>query len=457
MKSFKVLALLFVAITIFACVNNGTTIDYLKDGEGAVSLSITFGSDINIDEIKEIIVTAYNEEGQTEKTSEIPEILASISYEFYPLPLEEDLTIEVVVMDAANNIICSETNLVLLSKDEKIKELEITFTLNGGGGGGGDGGDDVDDDGDGYSENEGDCDDTDADISPDAEELCDEIDNNCDDEIDNAEDVDDDGFNACEDCDDDDADVNPDVEELYEDGTCVDGIDNNCDGEVDEDKNCVQLLKYYNSQSSDYLLSTAPKDDSYLEEVVDYDHGIISRIPFEDSVELYEIALELSIANTLEFVSTLLDSTFVATCLFIKLSVDTPQEGYNPDVSCTNDSWDELAAFICGNVPDAEEVCNTGGYFDHMYLTDPELKDSIMEIADGNIIDVNPIGYIFPYDDSECVNESTLPFTKYYKLDVDFFDFTVAIDEDEIDYLLLEEYVEAAPIGCIYPSSLLDN
>ena len=56
-------------------------------------------------------------------------------------------------------------------------------------------------DGDGFVEVE-DCDDNNADINPDAEELCDGVDNNCDDEIDNDvtdaltfyEDYDEDGF-----------------------------------------------------------------------------------------------------------------------------------------------------------------------------------------------------------------------------------------------------------------------
>ena len=39
---------------------------------------------------------------------------------------------------------------------------------------------DSDDDGDGFSENDGDCDDADPGIHPDADEVCDEIDNDCD-------------------------------------------------------------------------------------------------------------------------------------------------------------------------------------------------------------------------------------------------------------------------------------
>jgi hypothetical protein len=41
-----------------------------------------------------------------------------------------------------------------------------------------------DDDGDGYANNQGDCDDTDPTIGPDAQEICDGIDNNCDGQID---------------------------------------------------------------------------------------------------------------------------------------------------------------------------------------------------------------------------------------------------------------------------------
>ena len=41
-----------------------------------------------------------------------------------------------------------------------------------------------DKDGDGFTENDGDCDDANDDIHPNATEVCDEIDNNCNDVID---------------------------------------------------------------------------------------------------------------------------------------------------------------------------------------------------------------------------------------------------------------------------------
>ena len=139
--------------------------------------------------------------------------------------------------------------------DDEVDEdvVEVTFYMDADGDGYGD--DDETTEAcampDGYVSRGGDCDDSDATVYPPAPELCDGIDNNCNDVVDEGvtttywEDFDEDGYGdpevpmeACEmpdgyvdnsdDCDDVDEDTFPDADEL------CDMVDNDCDGEVDE-------------------------------------------------------------------------------------------------------------------------------------------------------------------------------------------------------------------------------
>ena len=81
---------------------------------------------------------------------------------------------------------------------------------------------------DGYAPNGGDCDDTDAAYNPAAveDDCSDPNDYNCDGSA-GTEDADGDGYLACEDCNDSNADINPDADEI------CDELDNNCDGDLD--------------------------------------------------------------------------------------------------------------------------------------------------------------------------------------------------------------------------------
>jgi hypothetical protein len=84
--------------------------------------------------------------------------------------------------------------------------------------------------GEGYADQSGDCDDEDPRFNPGADEddCTDPTDYNCD-GLDPFDDADADGFPACEECDDADRDVSPGAAEV------CNGVDDDCDDEVDDD------------------------------------------------------------------------------------------------------------------------------------------------------------------------------------------------------------------------------
>jgi hypothetical protein len=89
-----------------------------------------------------------------------------------------------------------------------------------------------DGDGDGYSENDGDCDDDNTTVHPEAPEIVDDIDNNCNGDVDEDTDTsDDDGDGLTElegDCDDTDDTIFTGATEH------LNGVDDDCDGTIDE-------------------------------------------------------------------------------------------------------------------------------------------------------------------------------------------------------------------------------
>lgn len=91
-----------------------------------------------------------------------------------------------------------------------------------------------------------DCNDNDSAIHPNAPELCDGLDNNCDGSMETDEvDGDGDGHMICEgDCNDNQSSISPGAIEL------CDNLDNNCDGQVDEGDVCVNICSLENCKCS---------------------------------------------------------------------------------------------------------------------------------------------------------------------------------------------------------------
>jgi hypothetical protein len=136
-------------------------------------------------------------------------------------------------------------------------------------------------------EDDTDCDDGDSAVHPDATEICNEIDDDCDGLIDGDDpqmDGDGDGHSSCDDdCDDEDSAIHPDATEV------CDEIDNNCDGLID-DGTAVDALTYYLDAdgdgygTSDTTMMACTEPSSYVSDTSDCNDGDASIHPDAEEI-----------------------------------------------------------------------------------------------------------------------------------------------------------------------------
>ena len=233
----------------------------------------------------------------------------------------------------------------------------------------------------GYTTDSTDCDDADATISPDADELCDGVDNDCDGELDEDDavdasawnvDSDGDGYgdagstvSACTqpsgtttdttDCDDADAAINPAASEL------CNGVDDDCDGDIDEDSAVDVATWYYDMDGDGYgdpggsTASCSPPSD-FVADSSDCDDGDAAVYP--GAVELCD-----GVDNDCDGLVDADDPDGVGMSLWY---TDADGDGYGtgtPVEACSQPSGTSIDPFDCDDGdadihPLADELCN---------------------------------------------------------------------------------------------------
>ena len=254
----------------------------------------------------------------------------------------------------------------------------------------------------GFVENSDDCNDTNADAYPGAEEICDNLDNNCNDEIDEGArkifylDGDGDGFGdddntleACEqppeyveisgDCDDMEIYVNPFAMEF------CDGMDNDCDGDVDEAGSSGEVSHYVDTDGDGF------GDDSTLQTSCDLPVGNVLQGGDCDDTKAYVNPATIEICDGMD---NDCDSNVDEAGSFGEVShyVDTDGDGFGDD-STLQTSCD----LPVGNVLQGGDCDDTKAYVNPATI---EICDGMDNDCDGDI-DLGAIDPTIFYQDAD--------------------------------------------------------
>ena len=260
--------------------------------------------------------------------------------------------------------------------------------------------------GEGFADNPDDCDDLEAEINPDIEEICDEIDNNCDGDVDEDlriivyVDADNDGFgdddqpvDVCEytegfalvggDCDDIDSAAFPGGTEVCDD------IDNDCDGIVDDGVGSPGTVWYYDADGDGYGDSNTSEigclaDPGYV--LLDGDCDDTDAANFPSNTEVCD-----GQDNNCDTLVDDDDPLIVGQTTFYQ---DIDSDGVGSNIS--QDACNQPPGFV-GGTGDCDDLNNT------VYPLASEICDGIDNTCDGLVDDNDPnvVGQPTFYQDSD--------------------------------------------------------